>query len=281
MRLQRRTHSKQWILVAVIVLALLGAGAAWYIIRLPDRSSTVQPQRTTKQTSVHQPAVRETQVHIGQQRIVARQEDYESDDSLWRLVNKSHPLSDPHYTPRELTKAPITPRSGLRSDEQSLRSVLVPDLQALVGAAARDGVTLTLGSGYRSPELQQYFFDNYAARDGVEAANKYSALPGQSEHQTGLALDFASSDMTCYLEQCFADTPAGLWLAAHAHEYGFILRYTRTGQPTTGYQFEPWHYRYVGKDLARALHTENNMLLEDAWPALLEARDTLRAHSNI
>ncbi len=230
---------------------------------------TAQTQHTqNKSEAKKQPA--KTTVQIGTIQVPALTGKYTDDDSLWRLVNKTNPLTNPDYEPRELTKAPITVRPNLREDEQSLRTVLVPELQAMVAAAARDGTILTLGSGYRSPALQKFFFDNYAARDGVEAANKYSALPGQSEHQTGLALDFAAGDTTCYLEQCFADTPEGKWLASHAHEYGFILRYTREGEATTGYQFEPWHYRYVGKDLAGALYQEN-MLLEDAWPLLLHA----------
>lgn len=258
----------------MIVLVLITALAVYAAFALYDQT----PQRAAKPPSSHgnrpQPAVTET-VRIGIQTIPALRENYEQDSSLWRLVNKSHPLNNTSYTPAPLEKAPIAVRAGLREDEQSLRTILVPDLQALVHAATQDGVTLTLGSGYRSAQLQKFFFDNYAARDGIEAANKYSALPGQSEHQTGLALDFASGDMACYLEQCFADTPAGRWLGSHAHEYGFILRYTRRGEAKTGYQFEPWHYRYVGKDLAGVLHAQQDMVLEDAWPALLRARDTL------
>lgn len=263
-------------LSCVVVLAVLCGGIWAY-----SRSSFSRTPAPATVKSPQSEQAKPVMVVIGAQHIVARQENYDHDDSLWRLVNKTHPLTNASYTPAALTKAPISVRTGLRDDEQSLRTVLVPELQSLVKAAAVEGITLTLGSGYRSPELQQYFFDNYAARDGKEAANKYSALPGQSEHQTGLALDFASGDMACYLEQCFADTPAGKWLATHAYEYGFILRYTKDAEATTGYQFEPWHYRYVGKELATALHREHDMVLEDAWPALIKARDELLGRKEI
>lgn len=253
-------------LIAGVSIASISVLCWWYFATI-DRPSPPPVDTTRGQTQNTQPIF----IQLGATRIAAIDEDYTKDSSLWRLVNKSHPLGDQNYEPAKLTKAPIAIRPNLREDEQSLRTILVPDLQAMAAQAATDGVTLTLGSGYRSPELQKYFFDNYAARDGVEAANKYSALPGQSEHQTGLSLDFAAGNMQCYLEQCFSDTPEGIWLAEHAHEYGFVLRYTKDGEATTGYQFEPWHFRYVGKDLAAALH-DNNMLLEDVWSKILDTQ---------
>lgn len=275
----RHIQRKQSKTVLYIVTLCIGACLALgvYIYMKPSSPASPPPQRTKTPHKTDRQAIT---LKIGATRVTPLQEDYMEDSSLWRLVNKTNPLTDSQYEPHEMTKAPIAIRPGLREDEQSLRTILVPDLRAMVKQAATDGVELTLGSGYRSPALQKFFFDNYAARDGIEAANKYSALPGQSEHQTGLAMDFASGDMSCYLEQCFAETPAGSWLARHAHSYGFILRYTRDGEKTTGYQFEPWHYRYVGKELATALH-DNNMLLETAWPALLETRRELIAHGDV
>lgn len=259
---RKKSHSVLYIVMfCCLVLVTAGVGGHWLPHMQPQSDSTQQAQ--TAKTSSPSPLLA-----IGSSKIQPLPGDHSDDKSLWRLVNKQNPLNDPQYKPAELTKAPISVRPGLRDDEQSLRTVVVSDLQALVRQASKDGATLLLGSGYRSPELQQFFFDNYAARDGVEAANRYSALPGQSEHQTGLALDFTAGNMSCYLEQCFAETPEGIWLASHAHLYGFILRYTKDSETTTGYQFEPWHYRYVGKELAQALY-DNSMLLETVWPTLL------------
>ncbi len=273
----KKSRTALYVVTFFVLISTAAAGIIYWKLRPPAKHPT-HPQVSLPHTPPQNPEP--VVVKLGSSHIVAINEDYTHDDSLWRLVNKANPLTNPNYEPAKLTKAPVAVRPNLREDEQSLHTVLVPDLQAMVKQAAADGVTLTLGSGYRSPELQRFFFDNYAARDGVEAANKYSALPGQSEHQTGLSLDFAAGDMRCYLEQCFAETSAGMWLAEHAHKYGFILRYTKDGETTTGYQFEPWHYRYVGKELATALH-DNNILLEDAWPKLLEARKELIVRGEI
>lgn len=267
---QKRSKTVLYIVI-FCAMTLAVAGILAYLKPRQSHAPRAEQSTDTPRQAPEKTTSQPTTIQLGTSRITPLQEDYTHDNSLWRLVNKKNPLTDPNYTPAELTKAPIAVRPGLREDEQSLRTILVPELRAMVAEAAQDGATLTLGSGYRSPELQKFFFDNYAARDGVEAASKYSALPGQSEHQTGLSLDFAAGNMSCYLEQCFSGTPEGTWLAVHAHEYGFVMRYPEGKDNITGYQFEPWHYRYVGKDLAVALHT-NNLLLEDVWPQLLQAR---------
>lgn len=88
------------------------------------------------------------------------------------------------------------------------------------------------------------------------------ARPGTSEHQTGLSFDATSPDQTCHLEICFENTSQGQWLVANAHAYGFHLRYQEGKESVTGYQYEPWHFRYLGKDLAGELH-EKNLTLEE------------------
>ena len=106
------------------------------------------------------------------------------------------------------------------------------------------GYDMSLISGYRSYDYQKQLYEGYVARDGQAAADRYSARPGTSEHQTGLAFDVAS------LEQSWGDSEAGKWLAAHAHEYGFIIRYPKGKEHITGYMYEPWHIRYLGYDIA-------------------------------
>jgi D-alanyl-D-alanine carboxypeptidase len=101
--------------------------------------------------------------------------------------------------------------------------------------------------------LQKQFYDSYVGQDGQEAADRYSARPGTSEHQTGISFDATSLSETCHLEICFETTPEGKWIAEHAHEYGFIIRYLKDKESVTGYQYEPWHLRYVGKELAAEL----------------------------
>lgn len=123
-------------------------------------------------------------------------------------------------------------------------------------AAAAEGITLKIISGYRSYSQQTKTYGNYVARDGKEEADRYSARPGHSEHQTGLAMDINS------LQQSFADTAAGKWLAEHCAEYGFIIRYTADKEAETGFMYEPWHIRYLGVEMAKAV-TESGLCLEE------------------
>lgn len=119
-------------------------------------------------------------------------------------------------------------------------------------------------SGYRSNDRQKALYNAYVARDGQDAADTYSARPGFSEHQSGLALDAKATNGACTLQQCFAETPAGRWLAAHAAQYGFVIRYTPTNGAVTGYEAEPWHLRYVGTWLAGYLAETHTPSLEQA-----------------
>ncbi len=126
----------------------------------------------------------------------------------------------------------------------------------LANAAAAEGLNIYLSSGFRSYDYQAQIYDNYCARDGQAAADTYSARPGHSEHQTGLAIDVNQIDDT------FIGTPEAIWLENHCHEYGFILRYPQGKQDITGYKYESWHIRYVGTDLSYAIH-DSGLTLEE------------------
>nr|WP_250130198.1 M15 family metallopeptidase [Jeotgalicoccus sp. WY2] len=104
-------------------------------------------------------------------------------------------------------------------------------------------------------------YNNYVAQDGKEAADRYSAEPGHSEHQTGLAIDVGSYDSAVLLQTSFEYTPEFQWLKDVAHEYGFIIRYMKGKEDITGYMYEPWHLRYVG-DKAPAIY-ESGLTLEE------------------
>lgn len=114
----------------------------------------------------------------------------------------------------------------------------------LQAGARSDGLSIYISSGYRSYSLQSSLYERYCARDGREAADRYSARPGHSEHQTGLGLDVNE------ISDAFIGTPEAIWLSEHAHEYGFIIRYPKGKEDITGYKYEPWHIRYLGKDIA-------------------------------
>ena len=129
-------------------------------------------------------------------------------------------------------------------------------LQRLQAAAAAEGHDLPLLSGYRSFDGQVVLFNRYVRKDGLELAIRYSAPPGQSEHQTGLCFDVAS------LYRTFASTEAGIWLDEHCAEYGFIIRYPENCESITGYMYEPWHIRYVGEETAQEIMSEGITLEE-------------------
>jgi len=208
--------------------------------------------------------------------IVVKSEIYSTTDpaSIWVVVNKKYPLSDLQYRPADLVLPSVPTREDKSLDERSVRRIIVPELTTLFGDAEKQGFSLMIASGFRNPKLQQAYFDSYSATHGARAANQFSAVPGQSEHQTGLALDIAYTDMAdCYLDTCFGDRPAGKWLAEHAHNYGFVLRYPGDKTSITQYQYEPWHFRYVGRPLAEALF-KNGLTLDEARPYLERKKPT-------
>lgn len=207
--------------------------------------------------------------------IPARIVNSANDADLWKIANKSRAFANPRYQPSNLRLVSVPTLPGRGQDERSLRAVLMPDLEKLVAAARAAGVTLRVGSGYRSYATQASLFASYVRRHGEAAASRFSSRPGHSEHQSGLAADFAGTDQTCWVDDCFERTAAGKWLAAHAHEYGFILRYPKGKEPITGYQYEPWHFRYVGRELASALH-QSGLTMEEAWSYIEKAMTKLK-----
>lgn len=128
--------------------------------------------------------------------------------------------------------------------------------EMFAAALSNDGISLWVASGFRSYSTQNWLYNNYVRQDGQTAADRYSARPGHSEHQTGLAFDLNLVD------DSFANTPAGQWLAAHCWEYGFIIRYPDGKEAQTGYKYEPWHVRYVGKEMAKAVF-DSGLCLEE------------------
>ncbi|MGW9855797.1 zinc D-Ala-D-Ala carboxypeptidase [Staphylococcus hominis] len=135
-------------------------------------------------------------------------------------------------------------------------------LQQLFNAAQKDGIQLYKISGYRSYPTQVQLYNRYAARDGKQAADKYSARPGYSEHQTGLTFDVGGVNSDKNLYASFGKTKEGQWIAKNAYKYGFIVRYPKGKEEVTGYQYEPWHLRYLGKDTATKVYQSGKTLEE-------------------
>lgn len=177
------------------------------------------------------------------------------------LVNKTYRLPD-GYRPADLVEPDVPFIFSEKSEKRLLRKEAAEALEALFAAAKADGVELAGVSGFRSHETQRWLFDHYVKTYGEAEASRFSARPGHSEHQTGLAIDVSGIDGKCAAEDCFAGTKEARWLAEHAHEYGFIIRYPEGKEAVTGYKYEPWHLRYVGKQLARTL-VESGLTLDE------------------
>jgi D-alanyl-D-alanine carboxypeptidase len=162
--------------------------------------------------------------------------------SLKAVVGKQTTIGE--YAPADLVELP----SHLSVKKRRVRSQVADALEIMAQAAQAEGAKLNVDSGYRSYSTQHNLFYRYAKRDGVLAAERYSARPGQSEHQLGTAVDFGGTNRD--YSDGFADTSQGKWLLANAYKFGFALSYPRGSEEITGYKYEPWHYRYIGVELA-------------------------------
>lgn len=197
---------------------------------------------TTKPTEqITQPEVTETQSTEPETEATTTEQEEVTPTYINNIliVNKSYPLPK-DYRPDndELTPETSNAFEKMRVDAQA------------------EGLNLYISSGFRSYEYQAQLYQRYADRDGYEKADTYSARAGYSEHQTGLAFDLNTID------DSFANTPEGKWIAENCWKYGFILRYPKGKEAQTGYQYEPWHLRYLGEDMAKKVY-DSGLCLEE------------------
>lgn len=179
--------------------------------------------------------------------------------SIWVVVNKTRPLNPIDFVPSDLIEVPVAHTNAPLLRQQASDAVVA----MFTAATAEAGLTLASNSAYRSYDTQVRVYDNDVAANGQAFADTSTARPGTSEHQTGLTIDIGAGSGNCSLNTCFADTPEGQWLAANAWRFGFILRYPADKTAVTGYAFEPWHYRYVGVELATEMHRTGVSTLEE------------------
>lgn len=184
-------------------------------------------------------------------------------DSLYVVVNKQRPLDPIDYTPEV-----ILVESEYLNNSRGIELAPVAAEAAIeMAKAAQDaGVgTLKLNSGYRSYDYQSELFIAKIGQYGEEEALERSAKAGHSEHQTGLAVDVSEPSQGCEIMQCFGNTEAGIWVAENAWRFGYIVRYELDQTSITGYTYEPWHLRYVGKELAKRYYEGGFNTLEEFW----------------
>lgn len=197
---------------------------------------------TTKPTEqITQPEVTETQPTEPETEATTTEQEEVTPTYINNIliVNKSYPLPKDYRPDND----ELTPETSNAFDKMRV------DAQA-------EGLNLYISSGFRSYEYQAQLYQRYADRDGYEKADTYSARAGYSEHQTGLAFDLNTID------DSFANTPEGKWVAENCWKYGFILRYPKGKEAQTGYQYEPWHLRYLGEDMAKKVY-DSGLCLEE------------------
>ena len=182
--------------------------------------------------------------------------------STWIVVNKIRPLKPLQYIPSDLV-APKFGNLNANPYGRKLRKEASTAIYKLAMAMYKEGKgSLIIQSGYRSYAEQKTIHVRQVEKYGLTAGEALAARPGYSEHQTGWAVDVSARGQGCQIRVCFGKTTAGSWIAKNAYKYGFIIRYPENATPTTGYQYEPWHLRYVGKGLAKVMHDDRVLTLE-------------------
>ncbi|HWM35036.1 MAG TPA: M15 family metallopeptidase [Pseudolysinimonas sp.] len=248
--------------IAVLILAALFAAIVVSAVLLfAPRPQEVPVAVTPTPTSTPTPSSTPTERPDGPLKLMFDKRKFSIDDpaSLWVVVNKLRPLDPQNYAAPDLVQTPVK-----FVNSPVLRQEAADKIVAMFAAfKAETGKEMQAQSAYRSYDVQVNVYNGWVNQLGQAGADLTSARPGHSEHQTGLAMDISAVPNTCALDQCFADTAQGKWLAANAYKWGFILRYPNGMTAITGYEFEPWHYRYVGVELATEMHTTGIKTLEE------------------
>ncbi|MGN7950516.1 M15 family metallopeptidase [Microbacterium sp. 22215] len=179
---------------------------------------------------------------------------------VWVVVNKARPLAPIDFAPGSLADIPLQ----MTTSSGQARADVASAVGEMAEAAAAEGAgRIGANNGYRSYDLQVATHASHVRSSGQAHADASSARAGHSEHQTGLAIDLVACDSRCGAIESFGATAQGEWIAANAWEYGFIVRYEQVGSGITGYKPEPWHLRYLGRDLAAAYHHGGYHTLEE------------------
>lgn len=234
----------------------------------PPEAGTIEKTSTIAESGMHGKAGKSPALAVGGQ---APEQDAAGEEALsisgedlWCLIltNAEYPVPE-NYTV-ELKTVPGT--------EQTVDARIYDPLMSMLEAMRTEGLSPVVCSGYRTLDKQEKLFNrkvqSYVRRgsskaEAYELARRTISIPGSGEHCLGLAVDFFTKSYH-KLEREFEDTPEGIWLMAHAQEYGFILRYPDGREDITGIEYEPWHYRYVGVEAARYI-MEHNLTLEEFY----------------
>ena len=234
---KRRRHlslAGKLLIVAIVLVLAVTAVIAGSMIKGKQETEV----STSQQTSVQQDSEKKEE----KTKIDPDKDDrFFNTDSDLIIANKKHKLPD-GYVPSDLVSLTVTTAYG----DVQLKQEAADAIAEMFAAANNEGIYPVVTTAYRSEDFQSQLYYGYVEKDGQEAADTYSSRPGYSDHQTGLAADISCDEIGYELDTSFEDTAEGQWLARHAHEYGFVMRYPQGKQDVTGYTYEPWHFRYIG-----------------------------------
>ena len=261
-RMDRSKNNKPIIIGSIVSVILLVFIASVYIFKdelFSLKSEDVTPNLVETQGKVDEEVAENQEQPDAAQQDEQPEQMIEVDAAGYAVV--STPVAEPTYIDGILVankKYPLPQNynPGENKEARTAFEQMATDAKAL-------GFDFVAFSGFRSYEYQTTLYNNYVNRDGKEAADRYSARPGHSEHQTGLAFDIGeNSQQGLWLTTEFGETPAGKWLADNAHKYGFILRYPEGKEEITGFMYESWHFRYLGVEKATDVK-ETGLTLEE------------------
>ena len=247
--------SRRVLVIAISVVAVVAIAAVVTFSALsptPASTPSVAPTKSTTPTPTPTPTPSPTPTFD--------KTKFSNDDasSLWVVANKQRPLNPTSYEPNLV----------FVNVAYAYEPYLTPDAAAAViemfaAFEAETGLGMQSQSTYRSYWSQERVYAGWVSSLGQEAADLTSARPGHSEHQTGLSIDVNALPANCTIIQCFAGTPQGQWLDANSWKHGYIVRYPLGKTDITGYEYEPWHLRFVGKELAAEMHSTGIQTLEE------------------
>jgi len=256
-----KLHWKKIVLIAFVIMIVSLIVVIWFKPRtvlspiIPPTNKVSVKKVETKNQVVVEPE-KKSIIKSNSVTVNFDKSKYSTTDSssIWVVVNKQHPLIPIDYIPNDL----------ISTVGATISSKAKIDFDLMNNAALAEGVNFTIVSSYRSYATQSSIYNNYVASYGQATTDTFSARPGYSEHQTGLTIDFGSSSgAVCNLDDCFGSTNEGKWLASRSWEFGYILRYPSDKQQITGYKSEPWHFRYIGRELSTEMKKLSITTLEE------------------
>lgn len=270
-RYENKSRSRLYFL-RLLVLILIGA-TGYAVLSLQESGKIYD----SVSADLGKAPVVARKVTLGDKSLSIPTYDLFNQGGIWSLVSRTHPLKG--EAGFELIDIPVA--HGDSDKPMKVASNLSNELQQLVNAAEADGEPLMVSSAYRSLEEQKEIYDEFVASDGEAAAAQYVLPVGASEHHTGLSVDFSSLSDECAADSdtCSLSQNAAAWLEDNAHRYGFILRYLDGKRDITGVGYEPWHYRFVGKPMAKAING-SGLTYEEVLKQIAPGYAIVRQQSN-